>query len=84
VTHLRLTLRHSTIGCTPEQRLHIRGLGLRKIGQVRELENTPAVRGMVKRVLHLVDVEEIAEAKKPRAKKTTTTKKPKAATKRKE
>ena len=83
MTHLKVTLRHSTIGCSPEQRLHVRGLGLRKIGQVRELENTPAVRGMVKRVLHLVDVEEIAEAKKPRAKKSTPAKK-KAASKRKE
>ena len=64
MTHLRITLRHSTIGCTPEQRLHVRGLGLRKIGQTRELENTPAVRGMVKRVLHLVDVEEVEAAKK--------------------
>jgi large subunit ribosomal protein L30 len=69
VTHLKLTLRHSTIGCTPEQRLHIRGLGLRKIGQVRELENTPAVRGMVKKVLHLVDVEEVEAAKKSKPRK---------------
>ena len=70
MTHLRITLRHSTIGCTPVQRLHVRGLGLRKIGQSRELENTPAVRGMVKKVLHLVDVEEVAE-KKTRKKATT-------------
>jgi large subunit ribosomal protein L30 len=74
VTHLKITLRHSTIGCTPAQRLHVRGLGLRKIGQTRELENTPAVRGMVKKVLHLVDVEEVAEKKTRK----------KAATKRKE
>ncbi len=64
MTHLKITLRHSTIGCTPVQRLHIRGLGLRKIGQVRDLENTPAVRGMVKKVLHLVEVEEVESAKK--------------------
>jgi len=83
VTHLRITLRHSTIGCTPAQRLHVRGLGLRKIGQSRELENTPAVRGMVKKVLHLVDVEEIGAAKKTRAKKPKADA-PKAATKRKE
>lgn len=72
MTQLKITLRHSTIGCTPAQRLNIRGLGLRKIGQSRELENTPAVRGMVKKVLHLVHVEELA---KPKAKKTTKRKK---------
>ena len=83
MTHLRITLRHSTIGCTPVQRLHVRGLGLRKIGQSRELENTPAVRGMVKKVLHLVDVEEVAE-KKTRAKKAAAAKPEAAAKKRKE
>jgi large subunit ribosomal protein L30 len=35
-------------------------LGLRKINSTRTLENTPAVRGMVKKVIHLVDVEELA------------------------
>jgi large subunit ribosomal protein L30 len=69
VTHLRVTLRHSTIGCTPAQRLQVRGLGLRKIGQVRELENTPAVRGMVKKVLHLVEVVEVEAQKKSKPRK---------------
>ena len=69
MNRLKITLRHSTIGCTPNQVLNVVGLGLRKIGQSRELENTPAVRGMVRKVLHLVDVEEVAPvvAKKPRA-----------------
>ena len=60
MNRLKITLRHSTIGCTPNQVLNVVGLGLRKIGQSRELENTPAVRGMVRKVLHLVDVEEVA------------------------
>jgi len=38
------------------------GLGLRRIGRSRTLENTPAVRGMVKSVLHLVEVEEVASS----------------------
>lgn len=59
MTRLKVTLNHSTIGCSARQRENIRGLGLRKIGQSRTLENTPAVRGMVKKVLHLVTVEEI-------------------------
>ena len=33
------------------------GLGLKKINQVRELEDTPAVRGMIRKVAHLVKVE---------------------------
>jgi large subunit ribosomal protein L30 len=77
VNRLKITLRHSTIGCTPNQRLNVQGLGLRKIGQSRELENTPAVRGMVRKVLHLVDVEELEQVQKkaraPRKKKTEET-----------
>jgi large subunit ribosomal protein L30 len=45
-----------TIACNPTQRACVRGLGLRRREQVVELENTPAVRGMVKKVLHLVEV----------------------------
>jgi large subunit ribosomal protein L30 len=56
---LKVTLKHSIIGCTENQRANVMGLGLRKIGHSRLLENTPAVRGMVKKVIHLVDVEEI-------------------------
>jgi large subunit ribosomal protein L30 len=59
VRQLKVTLHHSTIGCSERQRLNVRGLGLRKVGQFRVLENTPAVRGMVKKVLHLVTVEEV-------------------------
>ena len=56
--NLKVTLQRSTIGCDERIRGTIRGLGLRRIGASRELENTPAVRGMVKSVLHLVTVEE--------------------------
>lgn len=59
MSRLKVTLKHSTIGRPAVQLEHIKGLGLRKIGQSRELENTPAVRGIVKKVLHLVDVEEV-------------------------
>lgn len=59
MTHLKVTLRSSTIGRGDKQLATVKGLGLRKIGQSRILENTPAVRGMVKKVLHLVDVEEL-------------------------
>lgn len=59
VTQIKVTLRRSTIGATQKQIDNVKGLGLRRIGQSRVLENTPAVRGMVKKVIHLVDVEEI-------------------------
>ena len=56
---LEVTLKRSTIGCTERQKATVRGLGLRKLGGSRTLENTPAVRGMVKKVIHLVDVVEV-------------------------
>ncbi len=39
-----------------EQRATLVGLGLGKIGRVRELEDTPSVRGMIKKIPHLVKV----------------------------
>uniref|UniRef100_UPI00397974BE 50S ribosomal protein L30 n=1 Tax=Salmonella sp. SAL4433 TaxID=3159888 RepID=UPI00397974BE len=53
-------LQKSFIGCTEPQRATLMGLGLRRIGGHRVLENTPSVRGMVKSVIHLVTVEEVA------------------------
>ena len=55
---IRVRQVRSTIGCTKRQRATIRGLGLGKIGRVRELEDTPAVRGMIRKVAHLVEVEQ--------------------------
>ena len=46
----------SSIGYNRKQRATLVGLGLRKIRQVRELEDTPAVRGMINKVRHLVVV----------------------------
>ena len=58
---LQVTLKKSTIGSTKSQRATVQGLGLRKINSTRVLNNTPAIRGMVKKVIHLVDVEELKE-----------------------
>lgn len=60
MTRLKVTLNRSQIGCDERQRATLRGLGLRKIGGSRLLENTPSVRGMVKSVIHLVQVEEVS------------------------
>ncbi len=46
----------SAIGYDRRQRATLRGLGLRKLHQVRELEDTAAVRGMINKVRHLVVV----------------------------
>jgi len=46
----------SLIGCTDVQRANVRGLGLRRIHQVVEREDTKAVRGMVNKVPHLVTI----------------------------
>jgi large subunit ribosomal protein L30 len=44
----------------PKQRATLLGLGLTRIGRTRTLEDTPAVRGMIRKVGHLIRVEESA------------------------
>ena len=46
----------SIIGTKHEHRATVRGLGLRRLNSVRELQDTPAVRGMVNKVSYLVQV----------------------------
>ena len=48
----------SPIGRDRVQRQILIGLGLNKMNKVRELEDTPSIRGMIKKVPHLVKVEE--------------------------
>ncbi len=55
---VRVRLTGSQIGCTTRQRQTVRGLGLRKTGDSRVLEKTPAVLGMIKKVAHIVTVDE--------------------------
>jgi large subunit ribosomal protein L30 len=56
---LRIKQVKSKIGRKQNQRDTLRSLGLRKIGQTVEKEDSPVVRGMVRTVAHLVTVEEI-------------------------
>ena len=56
---LKITLVKSTIGEKPKVRATVESLGLRKINHSVERPDRPDVRGMVFRVRHLVDVEEI-------------------------
>jgi large subunit ribosomal protein L30 len=56
---LEVTLRRSPIGTKPMHRDALVGLGLRHRHQTRVLENTPAVRGLIRTVIHLIDVNEV-------------------------
>jgi len=58
VTKLRITQERSRNGSNRKQVDTLRSLGLRRIGQSVEREDTPQVRGMVYAVAHLVKVEE--------------------------
>lgn len=53
-------LLRSAIGRQKDQGQTLVGLGLNKINRVRELEDTPSVRGMINKVKHLVEVIEAA------------------------
>jgi large subunit ribosomal protein L30 len=48
----------SQIGYDRRQRATLRGLGFRRLSQTVQVEDTPAVRGMIRKVIHLVVVEE--------------------------
>jgi large subunit ribosomal protein L30 len=57
---LRITLIRSPISCVPAHRATVKALGLRKLNAVVEHNSTPSIRGMVKAVEFLLDVEEIS------------------------
>jgi large subunit ribosomal protein L30 len=56
--NLKITLKRSVISTLPDQRATVKALGLRKRHQTVVRPNVPAVRGMVKKVIHLLEVEE--------------------------
>lgn len=53
---IKVKMIHSVAGTSKRQRQTVLGLGLKKINQVRELLDSPAIRGMVKKVSHLVTI----------------------------
>ena len=57
---LRVKWVRSAIGHPQDQKDTIRSLGLRKLQRTVEVEDTPAMRGMINKVRHLVQVEEVA------------------------
>lgn len=54
---IRVTQVRSAIGFDRRQRATLRGLGFRRMGQTLEVVDTPAVRGMIRKVSHLLKVE---------------------------
>ena len=61
MAQLKVTYTKSTIGYSHDQKQTVTSLGLRKIRQSVLLPDNPAVRGMVFKVRHLVEVEEVAD-----------------------
>ena len=55
---IKITLTKSPIGAQPRQRRVVEALGLRKMHQTVELEDSPATRGAVRKVAHLVTITE--------------------------
>lgn len=53
---ITIKLTRSTIACTDKQKATIRGLGLRKLNHTKTLENTPAVRGMIKSMIQWLEI----------------------------
>lgn len=56
---LKVKLVKSGIGFPKDQRDTIKGLGLKKLQQTRILNDTPAIRGMIKKIIHLVEYEQV-------------------------
>jgi large subunit ribosomal protein L30 len=55
---VRVTLVRSPIGYTKDQKKTVLALGLRRMHQTVEHQDNPAVRGMIRKVIHLLQVEE--------------------------
>jgi len=55
---VRVTLVRSPIGYTKDQKRTVLALGLRRMHQTVEHTDTPAVRGMIQKIIHLLQVEE--------------------------
>lgn len=59
MSKVRIKQVRSTIKCTEAQKRTIQALGLGKINRTKEVENTPQIAGMITKVAHLVEVENI-------------------------
>ncbi len=66
---LRITYSKSAIGYTVRQKATVKALGFKRLYETIEQEDTPAIRGMINRISHLLTVEEVEAAPKAQAKK---------------
>lgn len=69
---LKVKLHHSAIARDQRQKDTLRGLGLRHLQQVKILKDTPEIRGMINKVVHLVDWEETSDREVSRPEKVET------------
>lgn len=69
---IAITWKKSTIGFPRDQRATIAGLGLHRLHHRVEHEDNPSIRGMVRKVRHLVEIEELpsTRSRSPRSKKS--------------
>jgi large subunit ribosomal protein L30 len=58
---LKVKLVRSPIGRLESQKKTLKALGLRKLNQVVIKENSPSIKGMIRKVSHLVEVEEVSD-----------------------
>jgi large subunit ribosomal protein L30 len=61
MSQLKVTLVRGFSGRTQRQRLTVKGLGLSHINQSVVVKDTPEIRGMIGKVIHMITVEEIKE-----------------------
>lgn len=53
---MKVKLIRSPIGCTPNQQKNLQALGLKRVGQVKDVPNDPAIQGKIQKVKHLLEV----------------------------
>ena len=58
MAQIKVKLVRSRIGCKPTQKKNLDALGLTRCGKEKKFEDTPAIRGMIAKVSHLVEVTE--------------------------
>lgn len=56
--NIRVTLVRSAIGYTKDQKATVKALGLRRLHQTVEHKDSPALRGMLNKIIHLIKIEE--------------------------
>lgn len=59
MSKIKIVLKKSVIGSKEEQKATIKALGLRKINDMVEKTDTPQIRGMINKVSHLIEVQEV-------------------------